>query len=118
MITTHNTENPVTKRLMTITQIAAELGPSTSYIGAVVIMMYGRPHPKWLDLEAVRAWILAHPDFRCHHVYGARAKESFAAPTANLPAGSVDRSGESPTTHGSPTASPHVKAPRRVPVEK
>jgi hypothetical protein len=66
-------------KLLSIAKIAELLGPSASYIGAVVEAMHdGKgPKPKWHDAEKVREWIVKHPDFRVAHVRSKRAKRVF-----------------------------------------
>jgi len=97
------------KKLWTATGIAAELGVSDSYICAVKKAM-GTPG-RWLDIDAVRQWIIEHPDFRCRHVWPGAARA--AKLNANLLAETADKPDESSRWHDSPAASPRPRARQR-----
>lgn len=62
-------------------KIADELGPSPTYICALLEVMYAEKgvavKPLFHDLEEVRDWWLKHPGFRIRHAKSARAKREF-----------------------------------------
>jgi hypothetical protein len=69
------------RKLYSSKKVADELGVSAAYICAVKKMMFKdlppERVPRWLDLEAVSQWIHDHPDFRVHHVWGAKARRAW-----------------------------------------
>ncbi len=55
--------------LRTGVQIAAEMGFSTTYMSAVRHAMGLHGKSRFMLLEQVRDWLLAHPEFKVEHVY-------------------------------------------------
>lgn len=55
--------------LHTVPEVADALDVSERFVRFVLVAM-GKPGARYADPAEVRAWILSHPEFRCHQVTG------------------------------------------------